>query len=129
YDNKDKEKLIHLMATKTITAAAAAVPLGIHQRTAQRWAAQYEKDPDTIFERKKRGPKPVLGIDHKKHIMDVMDNDCTIVVSEVTDSLTSKFQDLKISKSTVHNFMKTECNLSIKMPKERTLQLSKGDIQ
>ncbi|KAG1057201.1 hypothetical protein G6F43_000955 [Rhizopus delemar] len=39
-------------------AAAAAKQLGIHVRTAQKWAAQYERDPDCIFEKRRKTGRP-----------------------------------------------------------------------
>jgi hypothetical protein len=35
-------------------------------------------------------------------------------LTDAVDSLTHNFADLSIKKSTVHKFLKTECNLSFK---------------
>ncbi|KAL1928962.1 hypothetical protein VTP01DRAFT_2021 [Rhizomucor pusillus] len=48
---QDKVRFFKLFFEKCLSASAAAKQLGIHARTAQRWAKQYERDPDSIFEK------------------------------------------------------------------------------
>lgn len=47
----------------------------------------------------------MLGDAHKQHIIDLVDQDATVVVNESMESLTTAFSDLKISKSAVRTFM------------------------
>lgn len=53
YTDQDKVRFFKLLFEKCLSASAAAKQLGIHVRTAQRWAEQYEKDPNSIFEKRK----------------------------------------------------------------------------
>ncbi|KAG1166527.1 hypothetical protein G6F36_012911 [Rhizopus arrhizus] len=56
---KDKVRFFKLIFEKCLSAAAAAAKqLGTHVRTAQKWAAQYERDPDCIFEKRRKTGRP-----------------------------------------------------------------------
>ena len=98
-----------------MSASAAAKQLGIHVRTAQRWAQMYRTDPDSIFiKHKKTGRPRILRDEHKQVIWEYIDENPSAVLEQVMERLLQKFQDLKASKSTVYNFVRTECNLSLK---------------
>jgi transposase len=98
-----------------MTASAAAKQLGIHTRTAYRWVSQYNTCPDSIFEScKKVGRKCILTEEHKTTVISFIDANLSATVVEVTEHLLKQFQDLKVSRSTVNNFMRRECNLSLK---------------
>ncbi|KAL1931415.1 hypothetical protein VTP01DRAFT_9557 [Rhizomucor pusillus] len=71
-----------------MSASAAAKQLDIHVRTARRWVKQLSSD--------------------------FIDANPSAVVIEVTEPLVKQFKDLNVSHSTVYNFMRTECNLSLK---------------
>ncbi|KAG1426555.1 hypothetical protein G6F58_001425 [Rhizopus delemar] len=59
YSDQDKVRFFKLMFEKCLSAATAATQLGIHVRTGQKWAKQYEKDPESIFEKRSlRLPQP-----------------------------------------------------------------------
>ena len=45
YTDQDKVRFFKLMFEKVMSASAAAKQLGIHVRTAQRWAQMYKTDP------------------------------------------------------------------------------------
>ena len=49
YSDQHKVRFFKLLFEKCLSAAAAATQLEIHVRTAQKWAKQYEKDPDSVF--------------------------------------------------------------------------------
>ncbi|KAL1927621.1 hypothetical protein VTP01DRAFT_3858 [Rhizomucor pusillus] len=92
-----------------------AKQLDIHVRTAQRWVKQYDERPDSIFESgEKKGRRRILTSEHKKTIIDFIDANPSAAVVEVTEHLVKEFKDLKVSNSTVNNFIKTECNLPLK---------------
>ncbi|KAG1047318.1 hypothetical protein G6F43_010227 [Rhizopus delemar] len=110
---KPKNEDIHMK--ECMTAAAAAKQLGIHPRTAYRWVSQYNACPDTIFESfKKAGRKCILTEEHKTAVINFIDVNPSATVVEVTEHLLKRFHDLKVSRSTVNNFMRCECNLSLK---------------
>ncbi|KAI7907173.1 uncharacterized protein BX663DRAFT_419240, partial [Cokeromyces recurvatus] len=48
---------------------------------------------------------------HKVYLVEFYDNWPQARVVDTMDSLTQKFSDLTVKKSTAHNFLKAECNL------------------
>jgi hypothetical protein len=59
-------------------------------------------------------PKSQLDDRRKLHLLDFYDNWPQARIIDAMDFLTQKFSDLGVKRSTVHNFLKTECNLSFK---------------
>ncbi|KAG1224198.1 hypothetical protein G6F67_009548 [Rhizopus microsporus] len=115
YTDQDKVRFFKLVFEKVMSASAAAKQLGIHVRTAQRWAQMYKTDPDSIFiKHKKTGRPRILRDEHKQMILEYIDENPSVVLEQVMERLLQKFRDLKASKSTVYNFVRTECNLSLK---------------
>ncbi|KAG1246563.1 hypothetical protein G6F68_014586 [Rhizopus microsporus] len=115
YTDQDKAKFFKLMFEKVMSASAAAKQLGIHVRTAQRWAQMYKTDPDSIFiKHKKTNRSRIFHEEHKQAILEYIDENPSVVSEQVMERLLQRFQELKVSKSTVYNFVRTECNLSLK---------------
>ncbi|KAG1442515.1 hypothetical protein G6F56_011033 [Rhizopus delemar] len=115
YTVQDKARFFDLKIEKCMSASAAAKQLGIHIRTAQRWVKQYNACPDSIFEScKKVGRKCILNEEHKTTVISFIDANPSATVVQVTENLLERFNDLKISRSTVYNFMRSEYNLSLK---------------
>ena len=115
YTDQDKVRFFKLMFEKVMSASAAAKQLGIHVRTAQRWAQMYKTDPDSIFiKHKKTGRPRILHEEHKQVILEYIDENLSAVLEQVMERLLQRFQDLKVSKSTIYNSVRTECNLSLK---------------
>jgi transposase len=76
---------------------------------------QRYQDPESIFEKKKKsGRHRILREEHKQFILNYNDENPSAVLTEVVERLTQKFIELKVSRSTVYNFITTQCNLSIK---------------
>jgi transposase len=101
--------------SKCLSASAAARQLGIHIRAAQRWVKRYYEYPDSIFEKKKKsGRRRILGEEHQQFLLNYIDENPSAVLTEVVESLLQNFVDFNVSRSTVYNFMTTQCNLSIK---------------
>ncbi|KAG1145988.1 hypothetical protein G6F36_015080 [Rhizopus arrhizus] len=115
YTVQDKTRFFYLKIEKCINAPAAAKQLDIHIRTAQRWIKQYNMRPDSIFDVSKQvGRKCVLNDEHKMTIVKFIDANPSAAVAQVTEHLLNRFNYLKVSRSTVYNFMRSECNLSLK---------------
>ncbi|KAG1170375.1 hypothetical protein G6F70_001465 [Rhizopus microsporus] len=115
YRDQVKVRFFKLMFENIMSASAAAKQLGIHVRTAQRWAQMYKTDPDSIFiKHKKTGRPRILHEEHKQVILEYVDENPSVVLEQVMERLLQRFQDLKVSKSTVYNFVRTECDLSVK---------------
>ncbi|KAL4206078.1 hypothetical protein AB4K20DRAFT_1999988 [Rhizopus microsporus] len=97
YTDQDKVRFFKLVSEKVMSASAAAKQLGIHVRTAQRWAQMYKTDPDSIFiKHKKTGSPRILRDEHKQVILEYIDENPSVILD------------------TVYNFVRTECNLSLK---------------
>ena len=112
---KTRPDFFHLFFSKCLNASAAARQSGIHIRAAQRWVKRYYEDPESIFEKKKKsGRHRILGEKHKQFLLNYIDRYPSAAVTEVAESLTQNFQGLSVSRSTIYNFMTTECNLSFK---------------
>ncbi|KAI8390355.1 hypothetical protein BD560DRAFT_442893 [Blakeslea trispora] len=111
YTVQDKARFFDLKTEKCVTAAAAAKQLGIHVQTAYRRAQQYERDPDSIFDNYR---KCILTEEHKTTVINFIDSNPSAIIVEVTEHLLERFHYLKISCSTVNNFMRCESNLSLK---------------
>ncbi|KAL1926844.1 hypothetical protein VTP01DRAFT_5490 [Rhizomucor pusillus] len=123
YTPQDKVTFFKMKIEKCMNASAAAKQLGIHARTVQRWVKQYEERPDSIFESgKKKGRRRILTEEHKKTIIDFIDANPSAAVVEVTEHLVKQFNDLKVSRSTVYNFMRTEYNLSLKKAEFQSME-------
>jgi transposase len=115
YSDDEKTRFFHLFFSKCLSASVAARQLGIHIRAAQRWVKRYYEDPESIFEKKKKsGRRRILGEEHKQFILRCIDENPSAVLTEVVGGLMQNFVDLNVSRSTVYNFMTTQCNLSIK---------------
>ena len=115
YSDQDKVRFFRLLFEKCLSAAAAAKQLGIHVRTAQKWAKQYEENPDSIFEKGRKTGRPrILHDGHKSVILECIDENPSIVLDELMKKLKQIFTELKVSKSTLFDFIKEHCNLSLK---------------
>ncbi|KAG1442606.1 hypothetical protein G6F56_010995 [Rhizopus delemar] len=99
YSDEDKTRFFRLFFSKCLNASAAARQSG----------------PESIFEKKKKsGRRRILGEEHKQFLLNYIDENPSAVVTEVVESLLQNSVNLKVSRSTVYNFMTTQCNLSIK---------------
>ncbi|KAI8639716.1 hypothetical protein BD408DRAFT_349481, partial [Parasitella parasitica] len=119
YKDSEKEKLLELVIEKGMSARAAALKLNIKPRTAQKWVKMNEEDPQDFIERKKGsgrpvGRPPILGSEHQKFLIDLIDEKPSLVLDEVMDSLTNQFSEIKISTTGLYNFMTKECKISLK---------------
>ncbi|ORE16437.1 hypothetical protein BCV71DRAFT_271683, partial [Rhizopus microsporus] len=53
----------------------------------------------------------ILGKEHKSFLLNCIDKNPFSIVTEVTESLMKKFEDINVPHSTIYNFLTTECNL------------------
>jgi transposase len=101
YFDQDKMRFFKLLLEKCLSVAAAATQLGIHIRTAQIWAKQYEKDPDSIFEKRRKTGRPrILHEEHKSVILECVSENPSVVLDEVMKKLKQIFTELKVSAVT-----------------------------
>jgi transposase len=118
YTDQDKVRFFKLMFEKVLSASAAAKQLGIHVRSAQRWALQYEQDPDSLFKKRKSSGRPrILSDEHKRSILEWVDENPSIILEQLMEKLRQRFEGIQVSKTTLYWFVKNECNLSLKKAK------------
>ncbi|KAG0768150.1 hypothetical protein G6F33_003026 [Rhizopus arrhizus] len=86
YSDEDKNRFFHLFFSKCLNASAAARQLGRRR---------------------------ILGNEHKQFLLNYIDENPSTVVNEVVESLKQNYEDFNVSRSTVYNFVTTQCNLSI----------------
>ena len=79
--------------------------------------------PDSIFEsRKKVGRKCILTEEHKTTIINFIDANPSATVVEVTEHVLKRFNDLKVSRSIVYNFMQSFIKKKIFILSKETVQ-------
>lgn len=59
-------------------------------------------------------PVALLQEEYQKHRIEYFDENPRAVIQGAVDELASKFSGLEIKKTRVHEFMKNECNLTVK---------------
>ncbi|KAI7861816.1 hypothetical protein BDF14DRAFT_1863550 [Spinellus fusiger] len=102
YCNQDKVRFFKLLFEKYLSVATAAKQLGIHIHTAQKGAKQ------------KTGCSCILYKEHKNAILEYIDDNPSIVLDKVMKKLKQIFTELKVFKTTLFDFVKQHCNLSLK---------------
>ncbi|ORZ06280.1 hypothetical protein BCR42DRAFT_496423 [Absidia repens] len=112
-----KSLVIAYHLEKRVSAAKAGKEYGVGPRVAQRWIKEYKesgKQEEPENNKTKLGPKSRLGDEHKRHLIEFIDDNPSAIIDQAVDSLTKQFEGLVIKKTVVHEFMKNECNLSLK---------------
>ncbi|KAI8338822.1 hypothetical protein BD560DRAFT_440058 [Blakeslea trispora] len=65
-------------------------------------------------EKKRVGRPKILNEEHKRFLLEKYSEDPRATINEAMESLTSQFEELKIAKTAVHNFMINDRALTIK---------------
>ncbi|ORE14475.1 hypothetical protein BCV71DRAFT_187237 [Rhizopus microsporus] len=97
--------------------AAAAANVNLH--TARKWKQRYQQSPEEYVPYKLTNlvpSRPVSQLDdrHKDHLVKFFDENKRATIDDAVKGLTQSFENIEIKKSRVAEFMKNECNLSIK---------------
>jgi transposase len=88
YSDQDKVRFFKLLFERCLSATAAAKQLGIHVHIGQKWAEQYERDPNSIFEKRRKTGRPrILNEEHKKAILECIDENASVVLNDVMKRL------------------------------------------
>ncbi|KAK6456056.1 uncharacterized protein RJT20DRAFT_78412, partial [Scheffersomyces xylosifermentans] len=98
---------------------------GIHPKSAQRWIKEYvDNNLEDIPSPKPRGKAPFknLNVEQKVHIQELVDDNASITLSEMMNSLTTSFEGLKVSYSSLQRFVKDECCLSFKLIRREAIE-------
>ncbi|KAI7906276.1 uncharacterized protein BX663DRAFT_428181 [Cokeromyces recurvatus] len=104
---------------KGLSVHATAFRANVNHSTANNWYQKYLSDPDNYELEKKtnRSNRPVLKLQkpHKRHLINFFDENSSAVITDAVESLTAAFEGFDIKKSGVNEFMKDQCNLSLKV--------------
>lgn len=115
YAVQDRIGFFDMKIKKFMGTSAVAKQLGIHIRTAQRWVKQYSMCLDSIFQACKQvGRKCILGKEHKAAVINFIDANPFASVVKASKHLLKRLGAFKAQHSTLYNFMRSECNLSLK---------------
>lgn len=87
---------------------------GIYSRPGQRWWSIYKEDPSTFFQIKPRGNTKKLEDEHKDFLVELYGKDRGATIDDAIDTLSAKFEGVKIGKTAVHNFVKDDMNFIFK---------------
>ncbi|ORE00854.1 hypothetical protein BCV72DRAFT_339805 [Rhizopus microsporus var. microsporus] len=131
YTVQDKVRFFDLKIKRRMSASAAANQLEIYIRTACNRVAYtaYIRKVLVVFKERtelcNKRPYTVYSDEDKARCFHLFFSKClnaSAVVTEVAESLTQNFADLNVSRSTISNFMTTECNLSIKQAQFQSVE-------
>ncbi|KAL4206346.1 hypothetical protein AB4K20DRAFT_1871527 [Rhizopus microsporus] len=120
YTNEDRLRYFFFLHEKLMKPAEAAKLANVNPETARKWKREYERDPEKKIPFKKtnhisnRAPSQ-LNENHKMHLINFFDENPSAVIQDAVENLTKSFEGLEIKKSRVAEFMKEDCNLSIKL--------------
>lgn len=111
-----------------MSTSIAAKQLRIHVCLAQRCVLQYEKDPESIFKKRKANGCPhIIYEEHKKVILKCVDENPSIILEQLMNQLFQRFQRHKVSKARFHPFTKNEYNLSFFLKKKSSVSACRQD--
>ncbi|CEP13779.1 hypothetical protein [Parasitella parasitica] len=142
YSDEDRKRYFFFIQQKLMTPSEAAAAANVNYETARKWVTEYNKDPEKKIPTKKTNrtinrPPSQLNENHKAYLTDFYDENPTATIQDAVNKLTEDFEGLTIKKSRVAEFMKKECNLSLKVVSrhpvarnsETTLQLRKEFVE
>ncbi len=122
YTPEDKSDVYFLVHNRAMTASDASLKTGIPLSTVRGWLKEDEVETDYAFTKEKsrsgrRPDIPKLTDEQTKFLINEIDNDISITITELTDKLTNSYNDLKVSKSGVSKFVKEYCYLALQLLK------------
>lgn len=130
YTFEDRKRYFYFLKMKLMKPKEAAKAANVNYDTARKWKYTYENDPERNIPSKKTNlgsnrPVSQLNETHKNHLVNFFDEDASATIQDAVENLTANFAGLDIKKSRVSEFMKEECNLSIKVVSRHPLGRNK----
>ncbi|KAG0173073.1 hypothetical protein DFQ30_008978 [Apophysomyces sp. BC1015] len=119
YNDDQVTRLLNLVASTGMSAAAAGRLVGIVEKTSQYYVRKYNENQRQEFPTqetapKRRGPKPKLGEARAGRFVQFIDDNPTPILSDITDDLCKAFDSLSITPSAVHNHLVSRCAITLK---------------
>ncbi|KAG1137102.1 hypothetical protein G6F37_007141 [Rhizopus arrhizus] len=124
YSEYDKMNFIlHMLTKAPKKIAPVARKYSINERTGQRWWNRYKNDPDTFFLPKSRGDRKKLHEEYQAFLTDLLDGNPSINIEQALEQLTTKFDDLQVGKSAVHEFIRDDMGFTFKRNDEGAIEV------
>lgn len=122
YTDAQKERLFYLVYEEGKSAREAALELKIAPRTAQRWVKMDQDNPDpdgglpTTASKTTRpvGRPSKLGEEHAAFLTNLVDENPSLALDQMMESLTKQFEGLEVSKTALYNFTTEKCRITFK---------------
>lgn len=97
---RKRNSFFFLVYEKGMTARAAALQLHINPRTTQSWVTK-DQDPQDEIQRRSGSDRPPgrpekLGAEHEKFLVDLVDENPSLVLDQMLKQLTDQFAGLEI---------------------------------
>lgn len=120
YTEKDRLLYLYFVFEKGMKNKQAAEAANVNPHTARKWKQKYQQNPEEYVPYKLTNlvpSRPVSQLDdrHKDRLVKFFDENKRATIEDAVKELTQNFENLEIKKSRVAEFMKNECNLSIKV--------------
>ena len=120
YTEKDRLLYLYFVFEKGMKNKQAAEAANVNPHTARKWKQKYQQNPEEYVPYKLTNlvpSHPVSQLDdrHKDRLVKFFDENKRATIEDAVKELTQNFENLEIKKSRVAEFMKNECNLSIKV--------------
>lgn len=118
YNAFEKEQFFYLITEKAMSIRAAALHLQLNPSTAQKWALKNRENPQDVIKRNEGSGRPgqpfKFNEEHKKFLVDLIEEQASLVLDEMMGNLTAQFTGLKVSKTALYNFATEKCSISFK---------------
>ncbi|EEQ40196.1 hypothetical protein CLUG_04324 [Clavispora lusitaniae ATCC 42720] len=119
YSKNVKERFWHDIIEEGYSAYSAAKKHGINLQTAYSWKRNWNKQIYLANQgleepSKKRGRKPLLNKKHMELMNSLVEDDASVTLDSMLESLRLNFSNLEVSATTMHSFATKVCNLSVK---------------
>jgi transposase len=116
------EEFFYLVNEKRMSIRGAAAEIKVSSSTACNWhkkgleSLELDEDIEKGGARGavKMGRPAILNDIHKDYLTSLVDEKSSIVLDEMMKSLTTQFTDLKVSKSSMHEFITENCRVNLK---------------
>ena len=106
--------ILHILTKASRKIAPVARKYNINERTGQRRWNQYKNDPDKFVLPKARVDCKKLYEEHQAFLTDLLGENPSNNIEQALEQLTTKFDDLKVRKSAVHEFIRDDMGFAFK---------------
>lgn len=132
YTTEQIHDMIAYYLNDNLSKAAASEKAGIVPRTGVSLINRYLKDEEKRIPVKsmtrKRGPKTLLGPEHKEFVIRYLEEQPEVFLAEVMEAIKKEFSMPKLAITTVSNYIKDEVRFSLKRVRNVTDMRNHPDV-